>query len=138
MSSISLPPEVAAPTLEELELDQYIISGRPFKTLLENRQHYKQMIDDAEKYIQEIDTEIGASLDLKGVRTVIWNTDENKKYLIIRREASAPRSILDRTLLLSAGVTPMQLQAGTKLGKPGKSGITVKSMAKKDDEVFEN
>lgn len=123
-------PEVPTPTLEELELDQYVISGRPFKALLTDRDNFKKTIEDAEKAIQEIDIEVAASLDLKGARTVIWITDDGKKKLIMRRESSAPRQILDRTLLLSAGVTPIQLQAGTKLGKPGKGGVTVRDITK--------
>lgn len=127
MSSLEFPvSDTPVPTLEELELDQYVISGRPFKALLADRQHMKKMIEDAEAAIADIDVEIGASLDLKGVKSVIWNTDDDEKYLILRREASKPRPILDRVLLLSAGVTPLQLQAGTKLGKPGKGGVTVR------------
>lgn len=131
MSSLTLPtPDPATPTLEELELDQYVVSGRPFKALLADRQHMKQMIDDAEKAIAEIDTEIMASLDLKGVKTVIWSTDEEQKYLIIRREASKARPILDRSMLLAAGVTPIQLQNGTKFGKPGKGGVTIRRIGR--------
>jgi len=134
MSSFTFPePDPTTPTLEELELDQYVISGRPFRNLLTDRQHLKQMIDDAEKAIAEIDVEVSAALDLKGVKTVIWNDDE-QKYLIIRREASKPRPSLDRSLLLAAGVTPIQLQAGTKLGKPGKGGVTIRRMSKNGAE----
>lgn len=126
-------PEVPTPTLEELELDQYVISGRTFRDMMTDRNKLKQSISDAEKAIEEIDIEAAASLDLKGVRSVIWITDDGRKKLIMRRESTAPRQILDRTLLLSAGVTPIQLQNGTKFGKPGKGGITVRDITKKED-----
>lgn len=120
MSSIELlAPEVPTSSLEELELED-------LKSPLATRQHYKKLIEDAEQEIAAIDLQISASLDFRNIKSLTWTTDENEKYIIFRREASKPRPILDRTLLLSAGVTPLQLQAGTKLGKPGKGGITVR------------
>jgi len=125
MSSFELiTPDIPTPTVEELGLEQ-------LRSPLTTRQHYKQMIEDAEKAIADIDQEIGVSLDLQGIKSVLWTTDENEKYIVIRREVSQPRPILDRTLLLSAGVTPLQLQSGTKLGKPGKGGITVRKATSK-------
>jgi hypothetical protein len=117
--------QMPVPSVEELELDQYMIGGVPFNELVARRQEFKKYIEECEKEIAEIDSEVGAALDLKGVKNVVWN----KEYLVTRREASKPRQLLDRILLLAAGVTPLQLQSGTKLGKPGKSGVTVRRLS---------
>jgi hypothetical protein len=117
--------QVPVPTIEDVGLDQYVINGKPFAELLNIRTLLKQSIEDSEAAIHDIDAEVGAALDLKGVKNVIWND-----HLVTRREGAKPRQTLDRTLLLNAGVTPLQLAAGTKLGKPGKSGVTVMDLSK--------
>lgn len=119
--------QTPVPSVEELGLDQYIIDGKSFDALLAERQNLNQLIADAEDRLIDINAEVGAALDLKGVKNALWK----ERYLITRREAARPRALLDRTLLLNAGVTPIQLEAGTKYGKPGKSGVTVTDITKK-------
>lgn len=119
--------QIPVPTVEELGLDQYHINGIPFDKLIAERQQLRQMIEDAEERIHDIDTEVYASLELKGVKNALWRD----RWIISRRAGSMPRHTLDRTLLLNAGVTPLQLEAGTKLGKPGRNGISISDITKK-------
>src|SRR5207245_2360575 len=82
------------------------------------------LITTYEDTIEELDKELGTALDLRNIKSAIW-----EDYLLIRRQASKPRPILDRVMLLDAGVTPQQLQAGTREGQPGKAGITVRHIS---------
>ena len=108
--------EVPVPTVEELGLD--------INNLLQERQNLKAIKEDCDTRLKQIDEELGFSLDAREVKTVVWND-----YLVIRRKGSAPRPILDRVLLLEAGVTPQQLSQGTKMGEPGKPGVTVRAIS---------
>jgi hypothetical protein len=108
--------EVPVPTIEE--------AGLVIDDLLQERQNLKAIKEDCEFRIQDIDKEVGHMLDQKDVKTVVW-----KDSLVIRRQGSKPRPILDRVLLLDAGVTPQQLNAGTKFGKAGEPGLTVRSLS---------
>lgn len=119
--------EVPVPTVNQVGLD-------PFIQLFEERQNLKHVKEDCEQRIKALDEEIGYILDQKEVKTVVWNDS-----LIIRRQASKGRPILDRVLLLEAGVTPQQLNQGTKYSDPGKPGITIRpiSESKKAEEYAE-
>lgn len=108
--------EVPVPTIEELGLD--------IQDLLQERQNLKSIKEDCDSRLKEIDEKIGLELDAKDTQSVVWNN-----YLVIRRKASKPRPVLDRVLLLEAGVTPQQLNQGTKFGEAGKPGVTVRSIS---------
>lgn len=109
--------EVPVPKIEEVGLDW-------IHDLLIERQSLKTLIEDSANKVKEIDEMIGSILDQKELKTVVWND-----YLVIRRQGSKPRPILDRVLLLEAGVSPQQLKAGTKLSEPGKPGVTLRSIS---------
>lgn len=115
--------EVPVPTIEEVGLD--------IANLLQERQNLKAIKEDCDTRLKQIDEEIGFNLDAREVKSVVWND-----YLVIRRKGSSPRPILDRVLLLEAGVTPQQLSQGTKLGEPGKPGVTVRAIS--EAKAYEN
>lgn len=117
--------EVAVPTVDELGLDRYTASGRPTKDLVSRRQSLKEEIELCKLEIEDIDTELGIACDLRGIKNAVC-----EDWLIIRRQGSKPRATLDRVLLLDAGVTPQQLEAGTKLSEKGKPGITIQNISK--------
>lgn len=106
--------EVPVPTLADVGLEEY-------NALLLDRQATKKIIEDLDAKVKAIDEQLGLIFDAKEVKTVVWNN-----YVVIRRKGNSPRPVLDRVLLLEAGVTPQQLNAGTKLSEPGKPGITVR------------
>ena len=115
---------VPVPTSDELNLDQYCSLGTSFDALLRERQTLKQLIEEAEVRIAELDEQSGPVLDLAGVKNVTWNG-----YLVSRREASKPRRTLDAGKLVAAGVDPIQIEAGYRYGKAGKVGITVRRLS---------
>lgn len=117
--------EVPVPTVVELELDKYIPSGRSSAELIARRQLLLGKIDDFDDERKSIDLELGIALDFRGVKNAVW-----EDYLLVRRAASKPRATLDRVLLLEAGVTPQQLEAGTRFSEAGSPGIMVKSLSK--------
>ncbi len=117
--------EVPVPTVDEVGLDQCIISGRTAKELISRRQYLKTTVDHYEQEVKDIDIILGTALDLRHIKNVI-----SEDWLVIRRAGSRPRALLDRVLLMEAGVTPQQLEAGTKLSEPGEPGITVKNLNK--------
>lgn len=116
---------IPVPSVDDLELDQFIPSSRSAKDLVARRQTLKKQIEEAEKELQDIDIELGTALDFRGAKNAVW-----EDYLIIRRQGAKPRALLDRVLLMEAGVTPQQLEAGTKFSEQGKPGITVQSISK--------
>ena len=109
--------EVPVPTIEEVGLDD-------INDLLHERQNCKIVKEAIEASIKRIGEELGRKLDEKNVKTAVW-----ENCLVIRRQGSKPRPVLDRVLLLEAGVSPQQLKAGTKFGEPGKPGITVRPIS---------
>lgn len=118
--------EVAVPTLGELGLDECAV-------LLNDRQTLKKIKEDCDAEIKRIDEEVGHRLDQKEVRTAVW-----EDYLIIRRQGSKPRPVLDRVMLLEAGVSPQQIKAGTKYGEPGKPGVTVRHISEAKAQRFDD
>jgi hypothetical protein len=117
--------EVPVPTVEE--------AGLRCSELLQERQNLKSIKEDCDTRLIQIDAEIGMELDQNNVKTVVWND-----YLVIRRKGSAPRPILDRLLLLDAGVSPQQLKAGTKFGEAGHPGITVRAVSELKTKGFKD
>lgn len=117
--------EIPVPTVEELGLE--------INDLLQERQNLKKLKDDIELRLHELDGEIGNQLDQKEVRKVVWDD-----YLVIRRQGSTPRPILDRVMLLEAGVSPQQIKAGTKFGAPGKPGVTVRALSEAKAAGFDS
>lgn len=117
--------EVPVPTVEDVKLDEVIPSGRTAKELVDRRQSLKAEIELCEQEIKDIDTELRCGLDFRNLRKVVCD-----KWLVIQRQGAKPRPILDRILLLEAGVTPQQLEAGTKTSEAGKPGITIQDLTK--------
>lgn len=117
--------EVPVPTIDELDLDKFIPSGRSAKELVRRRQVLKNQVEDCEKEVQDIDLELGIAMDFRGVKNAIC-----EEYHLIRRQGSKPRALLDRVLLMEAGVTPQQLEMGTKFSEKGKPGITIQNLSK--------
>lgn len=122
---------VPVPTIEEADLSSFMSSGRRADEVLAERQNLKQIIEESEAKIKELDNELGNALDLRNLKSVIW-----EDYLLIRRGPSRPRPILDTVMLLDAGVTPQQIQAGTRFGAPGKPGVTVRALS--EVKAYEN
>lgn len=108
--------EIPVPNINEIGLE--------IDNLLQERQSLKRTKDDCDERIHQIDEEIGQQLDRRELKTVVWNDN-----LVIRRQGSKPRPSLDRVLLLEAGVTPQQINAGTKFSEAGKPGVTVRALA---------
>lgn len=131
MSNIPMM-QMPVPQITELDLDRYMATGRPAVDLLARRQLLKQEIEDHEAEVTVIDLELGSAFDLKGIKNAVW-----EDYIVIRRQASKARAILDRVLLMDAGVTPQQLEAGTKFSAPGKPGITVQHASKAGTARYE-
>jgi len=122
---------VPVPDVDELELDKYTASGRTAKELVDRRQSLKDEIALCEQEIKDLDTELGLACDMRNVKNAVCGN-----WLIIRRQGSKPRATLDRVLLLEAGVTPQQLEMGTKLSEQGKPGITIQDLSKTTTNRF--
>jgi hypothetical protein len=130
------------------EMEKYIDAhtNTTFDRLMAERQATIMLDTTLEALRAERDNLIGSAMDIKGVKRIAW-----ENYIATRREGSKPRMSLDRKLLMTAvdtakcpscmfefeiHVTPFQVAQATKVGKPGKPGLTVKSVdfSKDDDE----
>lgn len=95
-----------APAICQTELRALVREGHSLKGLLDRLNEIKKRI--AEIVVEEQGL-FNADTGFYGVR--------DGPHVVIIRE-SAGRSTLDKELLIEAGVTPAQLAAGTKTGKP--------------------
>lgn len=121
---------VPIPDATELALDNYMPQGMTFGELVTKRGRLKKLIKECEDEITKtIDPILMSVLNNSGNKTVAWNNE----YAITKKEGAKPRQILDRILLLEAGVSPEQIQAGTKMGKPTKPCIMVRPLGEKEE-----
>jgi hypothetical protein len=117
------------PDVESLDL---ITPGqRKVAEILEERQSAVEAVKKLKQVVAERDLEIGAILDLNGLRNVAWGS-----YTVTRREAAAPRKTLSPRKLMELGVPASIIEQSYEFGKPGKLGIVVRRAGREetDDE----
>lgn len=133
-------------TMALSEMEKYIDKHTTslFDRLVAERQAMKMIEHTVELLRTERDNLLGSALDMKGMPRVLW-----ENYVVTRREGSKPRQTLDRTKLMNAtddfkcpncgqvskvGVTPYHIAQGTKVGNPGKPGVTIRALDDKEED----
>ena len=110
-----------------------MVMDERFDAVLQRRLEAKNAMDRAKAVMAECDIEIMAAMDLTEQTCLVWEHG-GTKYDVIKRKGGKPRETLDKITLLNNGVSAELIQKATKLGEPGKPGITVRKSTDKDDE----
>src|SRR5476649_74562 len=119
--------EERVPDSSELNLDNP--HSETFEMLVHERQAAKQVIEEMEAVVEGVDKKLGEIMDLNSIRAVT----SDHEWLVSRRQGAKARKSIDRLLLLQNGVAPQTIEASTVEGKPGRAGVSVRSVRRGND-----